>query len=436
MALQCATSEPMWHDLRTYAPWILLPAIGLVIALYVAGGRSGGSTFAGSDEGQFLRDPKLKRTTRSFLDPASPSPEPPLYTINREGLPITMTFDAEQWRLMRHLSNRRTYKERSIPVTIRFGDRQPRAAMVHLRGGGSLNHPTRPNFRVSLLRAEEFTAELETKTLFLMNMSQDAAQIKTAFAYGVLRKLGLFYPHTQYVSVNVNDEPLGMFLLVEPPVAAIRRRFDDVTSIYRRRNENLYSTEWTDPVPNANGGIDQLISANLSNDSSPSLAETFANLIDLDQLFTWICFNSSIYNTDMLDELFIYERRTDKNQPGKLGMMAWDYDDIFLTKPRRVAFADPLIYSSSDHLDLKIKNIPALYAKLREKMAAMLKTTLAEERLVGDLRRMQQLRDSLDDGLPADVQARDRAARERIATEYEALLRRRHAELRAALNAK
>ena len=76
----------------------------------------------------------------------------------------------------------------------------PVAATLSLRGGNSLRLEGKPNFNIHLMTAEKLLPPVDgrqteaLKHLYLMNLKADPHHVKMAFAYRVLREIGLLSP--------------------------------------------------------------------------------------------------------------------------------------------------------------------------------------------------------------------------------------------------
>ncbi|MHC5004999.1 MAG: CotH kinase family protein [Planctomycetota bacterium] len=381
----------------------------------------------GLPEPDFVRDTKVRRTARSFAMLSGLRDTTPLYEVNREGLPISIELDDRIWQLMLVPGNRETYKRRSCNATVVFAGLGPRPAVLSLRGGGTLGAPGKPNFDIRLLRAEELAESVPGKRLFLMNMHFDPAEVELVWAYRLLRQLDLFPLHHQYVAVSVNGTALGMYLLVEQPLQGLRRAHPDAAVVYRRRAPNVYERVWSDAVPSPGASLRRLRS--LVRDPDPAdPIDAFGQCIELDAYMRWTAFNALLLNFDSLDELFLFEARETAGRPAPLSVMAWDYDDVLSEREKEDAISHPLKHSVRGDLDAAIIGAPALQQRYREVLRALL-DELTPDRLIGELRAVRSLRDGLDDGRPAAVQAEMAAERRRTVRRYGRMLRQRHAEL-------
>ena len=243
------------------------------------------------------------------------------------------------------------------------------------------------------------------------------------FGYRVLRSLGLFPCHFQYVKVSVNGSPLGMFLLVERPRDAIRRTYPNVVSVFRRDNSEVFRIERQQSVPALRDQVREL-SRLIWQDDIENAPETLRRIMDLDAYLTWLATNSLLKISDTVDEIFFFEVRTDKNQVEPMRIMAWDYDDLMSHKPNL-----KLMMTPEAQLDLHIRHNPELYSLYRTSLRRLLTEHLTIEFLMEQLGATVDLRNKLDDGLSAKAQERSREARNRFRGYFSYDMRMRHREL-------
>ena len=358
-----------------------------------------------------------------------------LTKVNREGMSIAIEMQPRTYEVLSQIEPRKVFKQRSINIDIQFADLPPQQAVLKLRGRGSLRREGAfPNYNISLLGKGEFAPGIRMDQFYLVNMAYDPRQWKLAFSYRVLQQLGLFPSHFQFVHLTVNGDNQGMFLLVEPPEEAIRRTHPDSVNLYRRRASNQYDKEWTRAVPDVNAALRRFQSLNempLSGDSAPGSAE-FAEAIDLPTYYRWLAINTLFGNGDTLDELFLFERREETNFPGKLHLMAWDFDDI--RKPSREgSLEDPLLYSCMDAFEEHVQADPVLYSGFKTSLLGLLDNELSAKTLASQLEEVGQLRDSLDDGYDAATQDAAREARAKAIGVMQRFLAKREKALRTEL---
>jgi hypothetical protein len=406
-----------------HSAWIAM--IILVVAACFYHPLAGNQTLGRWFEVETSNDTKLRRTVRVMGGaPLAQTEAHPL----REGASIAIAMDPTQWRLMLIPNNRKLYKERQTSVLISLDGGQPFPAMLSLRGMGSLRDPQRPPFDIRLSRSVTFDTGVSLRRIYLMNMRWDKSELNFALGCRLLRELRLFSSHSQFVKVSVNGQPLGIMYLIEPAESSIRRTFNDVVGIYRRRNVNAYTTEWSAPIPDAGASLRQLTSYASAGALDDPVAD-LEDVLDLDTYFRWVILNSLILNNDIRDDMYLYERRRDGARPGRLVVYPWDYDDLFIAELRHKAMDDPIIFGSNDPLDFLIQRHPPLYERLKRTGRELLGGALSLEHLETVLRETQHLRDSMDDGTDPSAQEHARTLRAELVSKALETLRERHGEL-------
>ena len=144
------------------------------------------------------------------------------------------------------------------------------------------------------------------------------------------------------------------------------------------------------------------------------------------------CFTQNI---DSLDELYWYERRAPGGARGRLGLMAWDYDDI---QDERKAddphlHRDPLFWAAEGPLDRQILDNPLIYARYRRVLCALLTEQLTETVLTEAVATTRELLDGIDQGFGDSVGRRLREQRAEALAEFQRrLLERRRVLLGGA----
>ena len=421
------------HSLmRSYLPWILLCLALAGTILLLPTSEDPIDTLPQTDLN--LEPGKKITSAKSFASLLAKQDTEPLYQdpqyqeLTADSVyPIHLEFEQGVWDLMVKKDNRRFYKERPSDAVVQFGDRSRQPAVISMRGRGSLKMENKPNFRVRLTRKEAFTEEIEIKSLYLMNMQFDKAEYLMAWSYGLLRELGLFHLYNRYVRVIVNGESLGIYLLVEPPSDGIRRPSPKTVTIYRRREPSLFTREWKDSVPYSDESLDLLTELNQQEQPSGTL-EAYRNAINIDQYMRWLAINSILRNSDHIDEVFLYEVRSDKDRPEPLQLMAWDYDDIGSRTQKRDHHDDPLLWSALGDIDRNILHDPELFSHYKSILRDML-IEVPASRLESTMRETFDLRQSFDDGRPPEIQAAYRTVATELFNKYYDLILTRHAEL-------
>jgi hypothetical protein len=441
---------------RMYLPW-LLACLALGSTISLAPDRKAdsqsefvlddnlinqptGKSVGTSDKKTNDKPPKKISSARSFasllgkLDTVALYKDEQYKKLKDQGYPIRLEFNAATWKSMLNVDNRRHFKRRPTDAVIQFGNRSRQPAIITLRGGGSLGMEGKPNFRVRMIRKEAFTKNVKLKKFYLMNMRYDRGQYQIAWTYNMLRDFDMFHLHTQYIRIIVNGESLGMFMMIEPPETGIRRTFDDVVAIHRRKRSNVYTSEWSASVPDASKSLNQLRALNRE-DQVDNALEAYSQVIDIEQYFRWLAINSILQNHDYLDEPFFFERRTDKQTSQPLQLMAWDYDDVAMDVQKSGHVEDPHFWSALDKTDFAIHRNPELFARYKTALANML-VEMPAARIEKYMRDALDHRLTLDDGRSPAKQAAYKKQAKEIFQEHLQLLKERHAYLRDLLNVK
>jgi hypothetical protein len=424
--------------IRTYLPWLLAcAALATTIAFAPDPKIEPQADFLDGSGLSFDLE-KIATSARSFAallskqDDTALNEDEEYVALGGQSYPIHLQIDPAIWRSILNVGNRRYYKRKPIDIVVQFRSRSRQPAILTLRGGGSVEMEGKPNFRVRLSRKEAFTDKVKLKSFYLMNMRYDRAQYQIAWTYQMLRDLDLFYPHTQYMRVTVNDEPLGMFMMIEPPEAAIRRTFPDTVSVYRRKRSNVYAHEWSDSVPDLDRSLSTLRSLNHEKQVVSPL-QTYGRVINIEKYLRWMALNSILQNFDYLDEPFFFEVRRHKEKSEPLQIMAWDVDDIAYAREKTGHLEDPHFYSALDQLDFAIRRNPELFARYKVVLAEML-TEMPIARIERYMRDALTFRLKLDDGRPEAVQAVFQEQARAIQREHLDILTKRQAFLRDLLD--
>lgn len=238
---------------------------------------------------------------------------------------------------------------------------------IHIRGNNSLNFK-RKSFSVDLDKSVVIRTpqgKTHVKKFLLLSLIMDKNLWHSRWAFLMMNELSLFPLFNSFCTVSINNEPQGIYLLVEKPHQAtthlkstymVRRgldhkidtEYDDTNSkeqarLYRKQYHGLYNT------------------AHLHGDSLLSYLNKSMNL---HSYFSWIGFNYLSMNGDYSDELFLYINPS----TGLYEVIGWDYDDLFRMSPhegqevRKAQHGDKLIFSLEDSFDRMIAGDPVIYS--------------------------------------------------------------------------
>jgi len=397
---------------RKYIGWLLIPIVLLLAAMVYTIFRND----TGSVNNRPLHrigmpaDKKLHRTL-SYWNKGPQSSTLPK-NIGFPGLKFELFIKDSEWSALLKRENVNHFKENRRDLTIRINEDFTRDASYRIRGGGSITKaykdgkPERLNYHITLFRPLCLAPGIKMKKLFLVSMIADPYYYETEFSHRILRKLGLFPAYTQFISMNINGIPLGLYLLVERPKDAIRRSNKNVTGIYRRNRDyrqpdQLYfDTKFEQPATGQKH-IHQLYET-IERLKGKRLVAALDNIINLDAYFTWLAFNSLVFNQDTFDEIFFYVLKSNRYPEGRIEMMAWDYDDIMKPSPGHpeIALKDPLLFSCEGELDRVIQSEPLLYARFVNVFHKLLSDILTESELNAMITSVYNEVQHMETGLP------------------------------------
>ena len=259
---------------------------------------------------------------------------------------------------------------------------------------------------VTLFDAQRFS-EIKLGKFLLLNMLFDPSAFEMYVSYRLLAELGLFPSYFQYASVFINGIPQGLYLLVERPEDAIRRNSSTVVSVIRpngRRARVKYSVKYSIPQSDPLRLVHSIRRATRKK-SGKGLEDELNRKLNLDQYLLWLAFNSLFENGDSRNELYLFEERAADVEWGRLGMVAWDFDDVQEEPIRRAeTLRDPLLYGCEMDLDFVISRDLQLYSRYKHVLRNLLEELLTEEKLIAELQNVEETVLGIDSGLPQETQ--------------------------------
>ncbi|MGB5371533.1 MAG: CotH kinase family protein, partial [Flavobacteriaceae bacterium] len=269
---------------------------------------------------------------------------------------IRMTLADRQFTKMQNeKGNKMTLKE----VNLDFNGNPAQVKDVHLRGKNTLNF-IRKSFSIDLDEPLQVTIDgqaIDLKKFDLLNLAMDKNLWHNRWSFLMLSRLGIFPPVNSYCTVWINDQPQGIYLLVEKPQAAMgqfkspymirRGEGHAIDHEYRETSDKealkAYKKQYYDLY-------------NTGQLKGKTLYDNLADKLNTESYFKWLAFNYFVKNGDYADELFLYiDPNTDLFE-----VMAWDYDDLLMDYPhegrtaRYQILKDRMIFSLEDQLDKTI----------------------------------------------------------------------------------
>ena len=384
-------------DVARFARWLAFPVmlalVGVVVTMQMPWLGSGGI-----DADAFEPDVELDRTVEAFYDANAD------ISMDRPGARIDITM-AEQDRVAF-----REEWDHSAEASFAFDGNPTGRGSLRVRGKSS-RRTERKSFTVELVRPQRF-GPVRLKRFLLLNLLFDPGGFEMYTCFSILEELGLFVSHFQHVSLWINGDSEGLYLLVERSDDALERAVPDLQGVYRPRRAGV-DIEYGVPRPNPHTLVNEFVTLAFKEQSFEAQAMDAERLMDLEQYFRWLAFNALFENGDSRHELFYYE------VDGQLSLVAWDYDDVQAPPIRPAeAASDPLLYAAEMSFDFLVRDNPVLYRRYRATMARFL-DELGEVELARRLRETRELLDGID---PTVERAADMAA-------FEERLLARHREL-------
>jgi spore coat protein H len=243
---------------------------------------------------------------------------------------------------------------------------------IHARGNNSLKFK-RKSLSVDLdksLTIHSNDEKIHLKKFDLLNLVMDKNLWHNRWSDINLEAIGLLPLYNFYCKVWINDEPQGIFLLIEKPQQA-QAKLKSPYMLRRGPNHTITDDYFDDSdkeVAKKYKKQFQSIYSNIKSSSEKEQVEQLNKVINLD--------NYLVMNGDYADEVFFYIEP--KNQLFEL--IPWDYDDLLRPVPhegraeRNREFADKKIFSLEESFDRAVAGNKELYTLYELSLKKMLLT--------------------------------------------------------------
>jgi spore coat protein H len=251
---------------------------------------------------------------------------------------------------------------------------------IHARGNNSLKYK-RKSLSVELDKSIDIndgTKTIHLKKFNLLNLSMDKHLWHNRWSNINLHSVDLFPLYNSYCTVWINDQPQGIYLLVEKP-QQVRNKVNSPYML-RRGPEHTIRDEYFDEdekeAAKKYRKQFQSIYSNIHSLQGDALAVQLQKILNLDAYFRFLAFNYLIMNGDYADEVFFYI----EPQHHWFEVIPWDYDDILRYMPhegraaRIKEYADKKIFSLEESLDRAIAGNETLYAHYEQTLRSLLLT--------------------------------------------------------------
>jgi len=309
---------------------------------------------------------------------------------------------------------------------------------IHARGNNSLKFK-RKSLSIELdksLTIQTNDSKVHLKKFDLLNLVMDKHLWHNRWSDINLQTIGLLPLYNFYCKVWINEEPQGIFLLVEKPQQA-QTKLKSPYMLRRGPNHAIADDYYEDSDKEAAKTYKKQFQSIYSIIKSTSESEQVAQLnkvINLDNYFQFLAFNYLVMNGDYADEVFFYV--DPKNQLFEL--IPWDYDDILKPVPhegrveRNREFADKKIFSLEESFDRAIAGNKELYTVYEQSLKKMLLTldssslTASAHLVLSELEQLSQDKSIADVTLFLDLHPFEiNKAKEDILQSLDFILRRR-----------
>ena len=200
---------------------------------------------------------------------------------------------------------------------------------IGMRSRGSQSRsPVKPSIGLDFSRYLPTQRFLGLKTLVLRNLNQDASMMRERLAEGLFRRAGLPYSRETHARLFINDDYVGVYLLVEP----IDERFlqtrlgEDTGFLY----EVAFEPKTRTKDPEAAAGIVEMVRV-VNETPADRFAEQVGQLIDLPAFLAHAAAEQVLAQWDGalgrsgMNNLYLYRR----SQGGLALPLVWDQDGAF-----------------------------------------------------------------------------------------------------------
>lgn len=252
---------------------------------------------------------------------------------------------------------------------------------IHSRGNNSLSFEHK-SLSVELEKAVTISQGgklVKLKKFDLMNLVMDKNLWHNRWAFMNMEKIGIFPLFNSYCTLWINDQPQGIYLLVEKPRHYTAGQARSPYMVRRGPEYNIddeyIDTDVKDEAKKYKKQF-QALYDNINKFRGEELYQKLNASLHLEHYFNWMAFNYLIMNGDYMDELYLYILP----RTGQFDVIPWDYDDILRPVPHEGARArnsvqslkNKLVFSSEDPLDRAIGSDEYIYKRYEEEFRKML----------------------------------------------------------------
>eukprot|EP00759_Apiculatamorpha_spiralis_P056736 PhF_6_TR8294/c0_g1_i1/m.12763 len=340
----------------------------------------------------------------------------PLQTIEQPPQPSMITNVAIEVSAEFADAWKNSDKRKGFTSKITFLPEKSTASCVATFYGKSslkLKYTRRRSLHISL-HAPAIVLGVKMTNFLLLSLWEDQYKLAYRTSAKVLEKAGLFFPQSKLVELHCTGSAtwcqpgtsLGVYLLIEYPSDAIHRvasenklwnpdidaelqsclrqarlPVDGASKDSRPSNVDVSTRNWF--YFESPKIYDLLHVPSYTRNSTLSSLyrklETDVGLLttrfDLPKYMTWIAINTALKNGDYDDEVFVF------GTPNRLGIMAWDYDNVFAECHRhgKQAMKEPLMFCAETPIEKTVRNTPMLWGTYKNVLRCVLNTILTDK---------------------------------------------------------
>lgn len=260
-------------------------------------------------------------------------------------------------------------------ASVRLGAGDPLPATLHLRGQSSLAC-ARKSYKVNLDGGapRRLAPGAANDELLLISMCMDDGYYRQLFAERIASALGLFPLRSRLVTLGVDGDNRGVYLLLEDPTEALREDAVAPDAIIRRRLDqdgNRAEVHYA-----ASGDADAALRSYDAMVAAGGDPDALARRLDVEGYLGWMAWATLLRNGDYVDE--VYFHGADEAGAGDpwYRVLGWDPDDLWSACHRGGAAAIPdahgILYCAEADLDHLLFANPALYERFVARLEGLL----------------------------------------------------------------
>lgn len=274
-----------------------------------------------------------------------------------------------------------------FPVVVSYDEGGFCRGKINLRGNASLRETPR-SFSVDIRGDSPLAVEsVLMDRVSLIPLKSDTDLVYSLLGLSFAGKCGLFAPICRVVTVRMNSDTLGTYLLIERTEDALVRREESTEFVLRRRNGPAYDVKYYEPK----AGEHQLTrgdyvtsyeTLHLLNTlyEGEELLGALEKRMDLTAYLRLQGLNLVLANGDYCDELFYSgsARFREGEWLPYFTFSVWDFGELF-TVPHGGNFTPgSLIFCNENRFDRMIENEPVLYRRYCEQLRWVLDSLVNE----------------------------------------------------------